>query len=102
MNHKLIIFGCMIVTMVPRILPFFVFDAKKLPDWVQDFLTFIPFAVLGALIFPGGLSGLAGHPWASGLCLVIAALIAWFHKGIIGPIIGAVGTAVLMQMGGLL
>lgn len=102
MNHKLIIFGTMIATMLPRILPFFVFDAKKLPDWVQDFLSFIPFAVLGALILPGGLSGLAGHPWASSLCLAVAALIAWLHKGIIGPIIGAVGAAVLLQLGDLL
>ncbi|BES64269.1 hypothetical protein SANA_07080 [Gottschalkiaceae bacterium SANA] len=102
MNHKLILFGSMVVTMVPRILPFFLFDTKKIPDWVQDFLSFIPFAVLGALILPGGLSGLSGHPWASSLCLLVAALIAWFHKGIIGPIIGAVGVAVLIQVGGVL
>jgi branched-subunit amino acid transport protein len=102
MNLKLIIFGCMAVTMLPRILPFFVFDAKKLPDWVQDFLAFIPFAVLGALILPGGLSGLSGHPAASALCLVVAGVIAWVHTGIIGPIIGAVGAAVLMQVGGLI
>ncbi len=102
MNHKLILFGTMIVTMLPRILPFFMFDAKKLPAWMQDFLAFIPFTVLGALILPGGLSGLAGHPWASGFCLLIAALIAWLHKGILSPIIGAVGTAVLLQLGGLL
>jgi branched-subunit amino acid transport protein len=102
MNHKLILFGTMVVTMLPRILPFFLFDAKKLPDWVQDFLSFIPFAVLGALILPGGLSGLSGHPWASSLCLVVSALIAWFFKGIIGPIIGAVSVAVFLQAGGLL
>lgn len=102
MNHKLILFGTMIVTMLPRILPFYMFDAKKLPAWFQDFLAFIPFAVLGALILPGGLSGLADHPWASLLCLGVAALIAWLHKGIIGPVIGAVGVAVLLQLGGLL
>ncbi len=102
MNHKLIIFGSMVVTMLPRILPFFVFDAKKLPAWVRDFLAFIPFAVLGALILPGGLSGLSGHPLASAFCLAVAAFIAWIHTGIIGPILGAVCAAVLLQLGGLL
>jgi len=91
----------MLVTMAPRILPLFVFDAEKLPQNIRDFLGFIPYTVLGALILPGGLSGIAGNTLVSGLCLAFAALIAWYREGIIGPIVGAVCLAVLMNIWGI-
>ena len=101
MNVKLLIVGMMIVTMTPRILPFFMFDAEKLPAFVKTFLSFIPFAVLGALILPGGLTGVSGNLLVSTLCLVVAGGIAWIKGGIIFPIVGAVGAAVMMSVMGL-
>ncbi len=102
MNIKFLIIGMMLVTMTPRILPFYVFDAEKLPESTKTFLSFIPFAVLGALILPGGLTGVSGNVLVSTVCLVIAGVLAWFKGGIILPIAGAVGGAVLMSLLGII
>jgi len=89
--------GMMIVTMFPRILPFYVFDAEKSPKKVKTFLSFIPFTVLGALILPGGLTGVSGNVFVSTFCLLVTGLVAWWKGGIIIPIVAAVCTAVLMN-----
>lgn len=51
--EKLIIIILMgLVTYIPRLVPITVLDDKKLPSFLKSFLQFIPFAALGALIFP--------------------------------------------------
>ena len=101
MNIKLLTLGMMLVTMTPRILPFYMFDAEKLPVKVKTFLSFIPFAVLGALILPGGLTGVSGSVLVSTLCLFIAGVLAWTRGGIIIPIMASVGGAVIMSLLGM-
>lgn len=49
----LLILGMGLVTYFPRMLPFFVFRGKELPRFVQGVLKNVPYATLGALIFPG-------------------------------------------------
>ena len=100
MNVKLLILGMMIVTMIPRILPFYAFDAKKIPPFIRTFLSYIPYTVLGALILPDGLNGITNEPLISAACLIIAIVISWFRGGIITPIAGAVGSAILMKLFG--
>jgi branched-subunit amino acid transport protein len=47
------IIGMGIVTYIPRMLPFVLFKGKELPAFVQGVLKNVPYATLGALIFPG-------------------------------------------------
>ncbi|MFD2443132.1 AzlD domain-containing protein [Bacillus sp. CGMCC 1.16607] len=47
------IIGMGIVTYLPRMLPFVLFKGKELPSFFQGVLKNVPFATLGALIFPG-------------------------------------------------
>jgi branched-subunit amino acid transport protein len=49
----LIILGMAVVTFIPRLLPFVSLNNEKLPPKVKGVLKNIPFAILGALIFPG-------------------------------------------------
>ncbi|RFU63546.1 AzlD domain-containing protein [Peribacillus saganii] len=49
----IMILGMAVVTYLPRMLPFVLFKGKELPPFVQGILKNIPFATLGALIFPG-------------------------------------------------
>lgn len=102
MNHKLLIIGMMLVTMIPRILPFFAFKTENMPPLLKSFLSFIPYTVLGALILPGGLSGIEGSVGISIICLLLASLVAWFKEGIIGPVIAAVFTGVILINTGLI
>ncbi|WP_318036202.1 AzlD domain-containing protein [Halobacillus amylolyticus] len=51
-----VIIGMAVVTAVPRFLPAFIIDQAKFPKWVDRWLNAIPYAALGALIFPGIIS----------------------------------------------
>jgi branched-subunit amino acid transport protein len=54
MNKFLVVvFGMSLVTYVPRVLPMLLLKDKGLPKSLRNFLSYIPYAVLGALIFPG-------------------------------------------------
>ncbi|HLO12973.1 MAG TPA: AzlD domain-containing protein [Pseudoneobacillus sp.] len=48
-----LIIGMGVVTYLPRMLPFVLFKGKELPPFLQGVLKNVPFATLGALIFPG-------------------------------------------------
>lgn len=46
------IFGMAVVTYIPRAIPLTFLEGRELPTPVQNVLRNIPYAVLGALIFP--------------------------------------------------
>ena len=46
------ILGMAIVTYIPRAIPLTFLEGRELPEPVQNILLNIPYAVLGALIFP--------------------------------------------------
>lgn len=48
-----IIIGMGVVTYIPRMLPLVAFDANKIHPRLQGLLKNVPYAALGALIFPG-------------------------------------------------
>ncbi len=96
-NIILLIFTMMVVTYLPRVIPFFVMNKKKTPEHVKQFLNYIPFAILGALIIPDGINAIEGNYLVSSVSLLIAGLLAWKRGGIILPIVVAIIVAVLMQ-----
>jgi len=51
-NYLFLIAGMLIVTFLPRFLPLLFLDNKKMPDRVVRWLSFIPAAVLSALLAP--------------------------------------------------
>ena len=52
-NMLMLIAGMGAVTYIPRMLPFLLLNDKKLPPFLAGVLKNIPYATLGALIFPG-------------------------------------------------
>ncbi|WP_042356528.1 AzlD domain-containing protein [Bacillus rubiinfantis] len=46
------IIGMGLVTYIPRMLPFVLFKGRELPPFIQGVLKNVPYATLGALIFP--------------------------------------------------
>ncbi|PYZ93547.1 branched-chain amino acid transporter [Salipaludibacillus keqinensis] len=76
------IVGMAIVTYIPRLLPLVMLQTEHWPDWSRRMLSRVPYAVLGALIFPGILYineaiwfGLAGGMAAIALAYIGAPLI---------------------------
>lgn len=53
MNLVLLVVAMAAVTYIPRMLPMVVLQNINLPPFISRFLHFVPFAALGALIFPG-------------------------------------------------
>lgn len=92
----LIIIGMSLVTMIPRIIPAFIVDKLQFRDWVNNWLNAIPFAALGALIFPGILSVKPDQPYIGLLGGIVAIGLAYVGLNIIIVVIGAVVTVFLL------
>lgn len=92
------ILGMAAVTYLPRMIPLVAFESLKLPGFLERVLKNVPYAVLGALIFPGillvqngALYGLAGA--------VIAFLLSYLGASVI---IVVTGTILALAAAGLL
>jgi branched-subunit amino acid transport protein len=97
LSMAMIIAGMTVVTYIPRMLPFIMFKGKELPPFWQGILRNVPFATLGALIFPGILTfhenvlfGLAGA--------AAAFLIAFTGANIIFTVLGSIGILTILSL----
>ena len=89
---KLLIIGMMIVTYLPRLIPFLLASKIKFPKGLRSFLRFIPYTTLGALILPGIFSATPQMPIAAIAGGIFALAYGWYKGGIIIPVLGAVLT----------
>ncbi len=67
MNIMAVIAAAALVNYIIRVSPFLMTNWEKVPLGVRRFLSIMPTAALGALIFPGAFTSLAdsGRPWAA-------------------------------------
>lgn len=86
-----------VVTYIPRMLPFILFNGRELPPFIQRVLKNIPYATLGALIFPGVLYiqedirfGVIG--------VVIAFILAYIGANVMVVIVGTIAALSLFSM----
>ncbi|MGM8214761.1 AzlD domain-containing protein [Bacillaceae bacterium W0354] len=93
-----IIIGMAIVTAVPRLIPAFVMDKLTFRPWINRWLNAIPFAALGALIFPGIMKVIPEKPLIGIVGGLIAAAIALFNINVIFAVLGAILTVFLLTM----
>lgn len=92
LNIAAVIIASAVVNYLIRVTPFFMTNWEKVPLTVRRFLTIMPTAALGALIFPGAFQSLAdtGRPWAALAGLGAAAVTSHFSKNLILPVAAAV------------
>lgn len=83
------IIGMGVVTYLPRMLPFVLFKGKELPAFWQGVLKNVPFATLGALIFPGILL-IQEDIWFGILGAAAAFLMAFLGANVIVVVISAI------------
>ncbi|MGN1401452.1 MAG: AzlD domain-containing protein [Bacillus sp. (in: firmicutes)] len=79
-----------IVTYIPRMLPFVLLGGRSLPSFIQGILKNIPYAVLGALIFPGIFFVQEGNILYGATGLAVALIIAWTGANIIFVVLGSI------------
>ena len=92
-----IIIGMAVVTMVPRFLPAFVVDKWVYPKWVSRWLNAIPYAALGALIFPWITGVIEGKPYIGVIGGLVAAVLAFFKINTIIVVLGAIITVFIFN-----
>jgi branched-subunit amino acid transport protein len=85
------IVGMAVVTYIPRMLPFVVFRGKELPPLLQGVLKNVPYAVLGALIFPKILFIQEGNLSFGTIGAVAAFVLAYLGANVIVVVLGSIG-----------
>ena len=86
----LLIVGMAVVTYIPRVLPLTILEGKELPPFLQGVLRNIPFAVLGALIFPGILLIREGDIWFGLVGAFAAFALAMVGANVMIVVIGSI------------
>ncbi len=92
-----IILGMAAVTYLPRLLPGLWMNDKPLPGRFQKWLENIPYAALGALIFPGILNAHRENPLVGLLSGAVAAVLSLLRLHIGFVMAGAILTALIAQ-----
>lgn len=83
------ILGMAVVTYIPRMLPFVLFKGKELPVFLQGILKNVPYATLGALIFPG-IFFIQEDIWYGILGAAAAFIAAFLGANIIVVVLGSI------------
>ena len=97
MKVLLVIFGMALVTYIPRLLPALFMDRFHFPDWFQKWLQSIPYAALGALIFPGILLVEKDQPLLGLAGGVIAFILSLLRLHITLVMAGSILIVILLQ-----
>lgn len=78
-----------LVTYIPRLLPMLFLNRIKLPPKVEVFLKYIPYAALGALIFPGILDS-TGDRLSASVGGLISIILAYYKMNVIIVVFGGI------------
>ena len=90
--------GMALVTYLPRMIPLTFMDGKELPPIVSGVLRNIPYAVLGALIFPAILFVQEGNILFGIIGAGVAFLIAFLGGGVMSVVLGTIGVLAIYSL----
>jgi branched-subunit amino acid transport protein len=85
----MMIIGMGVVTFIPRMLPFIMFRGKELPPFLQGVLKNVPYATLGALIFPAVLY-IQEDIWYGVVGALAAFVVAFLGANVIVVVMGSI------------
>ena len=78
-------------------LPFVLFRKKIESRFVQDFLYYVPYAVLSAMTIPSVLYA-ADHMLSAAVGAVVAVVLAFFRRGLLTVALSACGAALAVEL----
>jgi len=94
----IIIIGMSLVTMLPRIIPAFLVERIIFKDWINKWLSAIPYAALGAMIFPGILYVKENDPSVGIIGGIVAIILSLLGLNVMFVVVGAILTVLLITM----
>lgn len=99
MNNSYTI-ACMVllalVTYLPRVLPFVLFQKKIKNPFIKSFLSYMPYGMLAAMIFPAIFTS-TGHLYSAVTGLIVAMILAYKKLGLLPVACGAVFAVFLAE-----
>ncbi|WP_428908493.1 AzlD domain-containing protein [Niallia sp. Krafla_26] len=99
----IIIIGCALVTLIPRILPLMVLSQMELPKWLIRWLKHVPVAVMAALLAQELLLADQTFSITENMIKIVAAIpafvIAIFTKSLLGTVVVGVITMMFLRFG---
>ena len=90
--------GMALVTYIPRMVPLTFLDGKELPPLISGVLRNIPYAVLGALIFPAILFVQEGNILFGVIGAVTAFGIALLGGGVMPVVLGTIAVLAIYSL----
>lgn len=85
-----------LVTFIPRVLPPFIVDKLTVPPLVGEFLQVIPYATLGALIFPGIIQAIPNQPGVSLIGGAVAFVLSLLRVPLVFVVLASVTVVYLL------
>lgn len=86
-----------LVTYAVRAIPFVAFRKKIRSRFIQDFLYYVPYAVLSAMTIPAALYA-TDHVLTAAIGVAVAVVLAFFRKGLLTVALSACGAALLGEL----
>lgn len=97
----LVILSMALVTYLPRVLPLVLLTRRSLPPWLTSWLSYVPVAVISALLAPALLNGGSAIPLPGGNTYLLAAvptfLVAILTKSLFGSVVTGMISLVLVN-----
>lgn len=90
--------GMAVVTYIPRAIPLTFLEGKELPPVVTGVLRNIPFAVLGALIFPAILYVQEGNLLFGFIGTIVAFTLAILFSNVMVVVLGTIGVLAVYSL----
>ena len=90
--------GMALVTYIPRAFPLTFLEGKELPPVVSGVLSNIPFAVLGALIFPAILYVQQGNLLFGLIGTVVAFSLAYLFSNVMVVVLGTISVLAVYSL----
>lgn len=90
--------GMALATYIPRMIPLTFLEGKELPPIVSGVLRNIPYAVLGALIFPAILFVQEGNILFGIIGTAVAFLIAILGGSVMTVVLGTIGVLAIYSL----
>lgn len=96
----LVIIGCALVTILPRVIPFVIVRGVRLPAGLLRWLSYIPICLLSALIAQSVIrpdDPSAPIDWSQLVMLAPTALVAWLTRGLLATVLTGIAAAALVR-----
>ena len=95
-NYLPLIIGMLAVTYLPRLLPLLIMTQRPLNAKLKQFLCYIPYTALSALIAQGIISATSTLKFVTVISLAVAALCSWFKGGLVLSVLVSILAAFLI------